>query len=331
MEIKQNHQVSVVIPAYNAQEYIARAIDSVLTQTRKADEIIIVDDGSTDNTAEQVKRFGDKVRYIYQENAGASVARNTGINAGKYEWIAFLDGDDEFSPDRIEKQIALLKRNPHLIWVTANFKNCLCKENRQGLAINFEKTKLGLGTKEYFDHYLQACLIPVFGHTDTMLIKKSAILETGGFFNGQKRHNDIDLWFRISYLYPQIGFVNEPLAIVHLDIPNSITQTHSKSLDYFVDFIDRHLDLSEKAGQIKYFHPLATYMIRSWIRSGLFDDRIFIIRELTNKYNHLLDNKFKRKVRMLTLFPSLTKFTLRLISKTLRLLRLSKSTSRRPN
>ena len=81
--------VSVVIPAYNAGKYIARAIDSVLAQTRQPDEIIVVDDGSTDDTAQIVAGFGSKVQLIRQDNAGAGVACNTGIEAATGEWIAF--------------------------------------------------------------------------------------------------------------------------------------------------------------------------------------------------------------------------------------------------
>ena len=87
--------VSVVIPAYNLGSLVARAIESVLSQSRLADEIIVVDDGSSDDTAEHIKKYGDKVKYIYQENAGLAAARNTGIQAAKSDWIAFLDGDDE--------------------------------------------------------------------------------------------------------------------------------------------------------------------------------------------------------------------------------------------
>ena len=87
METK-SFTVSAVIPAYNAAEYLGRTIDSVVAQSRAADEIIIVDDGSTDNTADVAGAYGEKVKYIHQENAGASVARNAGINAASCEWIA---------------------------------------------------------------------------------------------------------------------------------------------------------------------------------------------------------------------------------------------------
>ena len=113
--------VSVVIPAYNACEYIGRAIESVLGQTRAADEIIVVDDGSTDGTGTQVKKFGERVRYIHQENSGPSASRNAGVLAAKSEWIAFLDADDEWLPKHLQLQTELLGRNNGLVWSTANY------------------------------------------------------------------------------------------------------------------------------------------------------------------------------------------------------------------
>ncbi|HOM77565.1 MAG TPA: glycosyltransferase family A protein, partial [Anaerohalosphaeraceae bacterium] len=96
VSMHDKRSISVVIPAYNCQAYIRRAIDSVLGQSRPADEIIVVDDGSTDGTAEAVRTYGAKVILIQQENAGVSAARNAGIRAASGDWIAFLDADDEW-------------------------------------------------------------------------------------------------------------------------------------------------------------------------------------------------------------------------------------------
>ncbi|MHC5141971.1 MAG: glycosyltransferase family 2 protein, partial [Planctomycetota bacterium] len=119
-------KISVVIPAYNAEKHIARAIESVLAQTRPADEVIVIDDGSSDATAEVVRSFGDKVIFIQQENAGASVARNAGIEAATSDWIAFLDADDEWLPNKLQLQVEHFKRNPDLLWATGNYVNCQC-------------------------------------------------------------------------------------------------------------------------------------------------------------------------------------------------------------
>jgi glycosyltransferase involved in cell wall biosynthesis len=93
--------VSVVIPAYNAASVLPRAIESVLGQTSRPEEVIVVDDGSTDNTAQVATQYGPSITYIRQDNAGASAARNRGIAEATGEWIAFLDSDDEWLPPKL--------------------------------------------------------------------------------------------------------------------------------------------------------------------------------------------------------------------------------------
>jgi glycosyltransferase involved in cell wall biosynthesis len=104
--------ISVVIPTYNSAAVLADAVDSILTQTRPADEIIVVDDGSTDGTAEVCGAYGDKIRYIRQANQGASIARNAGISAARGDWLAFLDADDVWEPRKLELQLAALDQHP---------------------------------------------------------------------------------------------------------------------------------------------------------------------------------------------------------------------------
>jgi glycosyltransferase involved in cell wall biosynthesis len=102
-------QITVVITAYNSQETISRAIDSVLDQTVQPKEIIVVDDGSTDDTAQILLSFDDKIRVISQRNQGPSAARNTGIKAAKTTWIALLDGDDLWHREKLQRQIKALE------------------------------------------------------------------------------------------------------------------------------------------------------------------------------------------------------------------------------
>lgn len=107
-------RVTVIVPAYNAAHCLSAAIESVLGQTYKNLELIVVDDGSTDQTREVVRRYGDQIRYIQQDNAGPSKARNNGIRATDSELIAFLDSDDVWLPGKIQEQIDLLEERPDL-------------------------------------------------------------------------------------------------------------------------------------------------------------------------------------------------------------------------
>lgn len=110
--------VSVIIPSYNSASILPEAIESVLSQSVAVDEIIVVDDGSTDDTAVVCRRFGRLVRCLRQENAGASAARNTGIAASHGDWLAFLDADDLWEPTKLELQLAALEQQPEADFAT---------------------------------------------------------------------------------------------------------------------------------------------------------------------------------------------------------------------
>ena len=113
-----NNLVSVIIPNYNYEKFIAETIESVLSQTYKNVEIIVVDDGSKDKSLEVLEKFGDKIRVIQQKNAGVSAARNHGVSFSKGEFIAFLDADDAYRPEFLETVLNLNKNFPHLPFYT---------------------------------------------------------------------------------------------------------------------------------------------------------------------------------------------------------------------
>jgi glycosyltransferase involved in cell wall biosynthesis len=108
-------RVSVIIPTFNRAQFVTEAIDSVLSQSYKDYEIIVVDDGSTDDTKGTLKRYGEKIKYIYQKNSGVSAARNTGINEAKGVWVAFLDSDDEWIKNYLSVQVEQIRNFPRAV------------------------------------------------------------------------------------------------------------------------------------------------------------------------------------------------------------------------
>ena len=119
--------VSVIIPAYNSADFIDEALKSVFDQTYKDLEIIVVDDGSTDDTRAVLEKYGDRVNYHYQDNNGPASARNRGIKLARGKYIAFLDADDLWLPTKLEKQVALFKNRENLGFVTTGV--CSFDEN----------------------------------------------------------------------------------------------------------------------------------------------------------------------------------------------------------
>ena len=304
-KIKTIPNVTVVIPAYNAEKYIIRSIESVLNQTRCPDEIIVVDDGSKDNTANIVRSFGDRVTLIQQPNAGVSAARNTGIKAATGDWIAFLDADDEWLPEKVEWQAKLIGNNPELVWATGNYIECLCDEDRRAEHIPPQKCIHYLNGKGYYESYLRAIQLYEWGHTDCVLIQKHVFDEVGTFNTELVIAEDLDMWLRIAYRYPKVGFSPQPLAIYHLAVSNSLMRTKCpKSL--YAAFIGRHLQIAETERTQQQFLPAAGAIMRRWIRSMLFEGRKAEIRELLHRFPQAFSFFYRMTIYSLTIFPKLT-------------------------
>ncbi|MHC5001133.1 MAG: glycosyltransferase family 2 protein [Planctomycetota bacterium] len=300
-------KISVVIPAYNAEKHIARAIESVLAQTRPADEVIVIDDGSSDGTGDVVRSFGDKVIFIQQENAGASVARNAGIEAATSDWIAFLDADDEWLPEKLRIQSQHLSRNPDLRWTTANYYRCHCEQDHQYVP-DMSESQIHIcqnyAVGEIFEDYLRTYPKGVKGHTDTMLIHRDLLKEAGLFLPAQKRMNDVDLWFRIAFIEPRIGFIFEPLAVYHLGITNSIMKVNT-DWQLMDTFLNRQLELARNAHRVDAFRPCAAVGLSFWMRILMDKGQGSGIRILIHHHGDLLVPSFRLSCYVGSFCPSL--------------------------
>lgn len=301
-------KISAIIPAYNAENTIVRAIQSVLNQTRPADEIIVVDDGSTDQTADAVRSFGNKIILICQDNAGVSVARNTGIEAACGDWIAFLDCDDEWLPEKLRLQSEHLSRNPDLHWTAGNYYRCHCEQNHRHVPDmsqgSIDACRTFLSGREFFDDYFKAYVLLAKGHTDTTLIRRDLLFEAGLFLPGQKRMNDIDMWFRIAYIRPRFGFVFEPLAVYHLSVPGSIIKIHTdwRLID---EFLQRHFELARKADRTDVFRSCAAIGLSYWMRILMIEGSGNGIRRLIRNYGDLLKPSFRTSCHIGSFCPPL--------------------------
>jgi glycosyltransferase involved in cell wall biosynthesis len=197
--MNKNKKISVIIPVYNRKILVSRAIDSVLKQTRTADEIIVVDDGSTDGTGETLKHYGDRIRILHEQNKGVSAARNRGIEASNGDWIALLDSDDEWLPEKLLIQETWIKNNPE-------YRICQTEEIwiRNGKRVNpMNKHQKMHG--DIFIPSLRMCLVS----PSAVMFEKSLFVETGGFDESLPVCEDYDLWLRISLNHP-VGLISVP-------------------------------------------------------------------------------------------------------------------------
>lgn len=192
MSSLNKNSISVIIPTFNRRQVLGRAIDSVLTQTRPADEIIIIDDGSTDGTEAYVREAYPDLHYIFQPNEGISHARNQGIRAARGDWLAFLDSDDQWLPKKLEKQLQVLSKQPQY-----NF----CHTNeiwiRNGRRVNqgIKQEKAG---GDIFERCLPLCVIS----PSSVIIHRSIFDSFGLFDESLPVCEDYDLWLRICAFIP---------------------------------------------------------------------------------------------------------------------------------
>jgi glycosyltransferase involved in cell wall biosynthesis len=202
--VRTKTSISVVIPTYNRAELVLRALRSVLAQTRPAEQVIVVDDGSTDDTGPLARIQFGSVDYLAQENRGVSAARNRGIEVATGEWIALLDSDDEWLPEKLERQMACLEQEP-------DYRLCHTDEIwvRRGRRVNPRRKHAKQGGWIFRD-CLPLCAIS----PSSVLIHRSLFEEVGRFDETLPACEDYDLWLRVCSRWPVL-FVPERLVVKH--------------------------------------------------------------------------------------------------------------------
>lgn len=196
-------KITAIIPTYNRAEFLSRTINSVLNQTYTIDEILLIDDGSTDQTQIVLEKFKSYMTVIQTENFGVSHARNIGIKSAKNDWLAFLDSDDEWCKDKIEKQIKLHEKNNILFSHTAE------RWIRDGKNIKYPN-KLAKPSGMCFLDNLSTCKIAA----SSVMVHKRVLNDVGLFDESMSVCEDYDMWLRVSEKY-KVGLVKEEGIIKH--------------------------------------------------------------------------------------------------------------------
>jgi glycosyltransferase involved in cell wall biosynthesis len=194
--------ISVIIPTYNSERFVTEAIDSVLAQTFKDFEILVIDDGSTDETESLMRRYDAPVRYIRQENGGVAVARNRGIEESRGKYIAFLDADDTWFPEKLERQLRSLE-------ASAGHRACYSAF----LVVDADLKELGISRSARFGLAIEDLLLRgnVIGSICTVLCERSLFETAGGFDPDLSQCADWDMWVRLAELTEFI-YLDEPLV-----------------------------------------------------------------------------------------------------------------------
>jgi len=254
---KENPKVSVIIPTYNRAHLVGRAIQSVLNQTYQDFEIIVVDDGSADNTKEVIKKFQEqdkRVKYIrHEKNRGGSAARNTGIKASRGEYIAFLDSDDKWVPGKLEKQLKKINDSelkPGAVYTGLKY-------------VDIQRRNIRVKKPKYRGNIFQTLLVMnVVGTASSVLVKKECLNIVGLFDESLPSRQDLDMWIRISKKF-NFDFILEPLTFVteHEDRITENLEAKVKGYEILLEKIYDELkeDRSELA---KYYYDLGIIYLK---------------------------------------------------------------------
>lgn len=200
--MNQNPLVSVIIPTYNRANMLRQAVDSVLEQDYRPAEVLVIDDGSVDETPAVLAEYADRIRRFRRDNAGVSAARNTGIRAARGELIAFLDSDDYWLPGKLTAQVEWFLRHP---------ENMICQTEeiwvRNGRRVN-PRQKHRKRAGDIFIASLSLCLVS----PSAVMLRRRLLDETGLFDPELPACEDYDLWLRVSSRY-RVGLIEKPLLV----------------------------------------------------------------------------------------------------------------------
>ncbi len=220
--------MTAIIPVYNGMDLIRRAIDSVLAQTRAVDELIVVDDGSTDSTRQVVASYGNRVRYIHQQNRGVAAARNTGVRNATSNWVGFLDHDDEWLPRKIERQLLLLEANPGAAL-------CYCAHWLH--ALDESKRLIFLPQEKLWPAIRLANPFP----PSVALVRKQDALALGGFDEQLKGATCEDWDFFVRFLATHCAVATPEPLVNYFEVRSSNSRNYRTMLPNTLSIVDKSL------------------------------------------------------------------------------------------
>lgn len=264
---------SVVIPLYNKAHTIAKTLQTVLDQTYADFEVVVVNDGSTDNGVEVIREFsGDpRIRIVEQENQGVSVARNRGVDESRFEYIAFLDGDDQWQPTYLERVHEAVLKYPQSGMFCTGGTVTSADHTMLRLAKKYKDT---MGVVDFFENP------HVFVHTSATVVKKSAFYQSGGFPVGMKRNQDFACFFSVALETPVV-YLGYPLTTYVGDVAGQATQTSiDRVLPHVIArFNHVHAHWKKKAPQNKGYTVFLKYELRHMVLGYLKSGQYHIIKK----------------------------------------------------
>ncbi|MBK9926013.1 MAG: glycosyltransferase family 2 protein [Anaerolineales bacterium] len=262
---------SVVVPLYNKEQHIKRAVLSVLDQNFIRYELLIVDDGSTDNSYEVAKSIeDDRIRIIRQSNQGECAARNRGILESSSEFIAFLDADDCWKPSFLDQIASLIKEYPTCGVYATSYEVV----DEFGVCQPLKKSYFVRGWRGILDNYFEIIRDYFPFNSSSVAIRKEALKKVNGFPVGVKLGGDIATWFNLCTV-TKFAYVNLPFSTIHYDAENRVTMTYKKPLNDYAPITtlsnltrNGKLSLQNTQHAINYLAKKQLPIVRHYLENG---------------------------------------------------------------
>jgi glycosyltransferase involved in cell wall biosynthesis len=267
--------ITVVIPSFNRYQFLKRAVKSVLAQTYPPKEIIVVDDGSSDETAQIQKDF-PQIIYIYQQNKGVSSARNLGIENASYVWIAFLDSDDTFHPKKLQEQYIFHKNNPSIFM---SYTDEVWVRGDQEIKIPKKFQKIG---KDPFVENISYCNIA----PSSVLIHKQIFQKIGYFDTNLEVCEDYDLWLRIALEF-EIGLIQKKLITKYAGHSDQLSFKHWGMDRFRVVTLEKLLQTTKQHQKIEIIKQEAQKKYKLLLEGACKYDKIHSISYYKEKIEQL--------------------------------------------
>lgn len=291
--------VSIIIPTYNRAQFIAAAIHSIIHQTYTNFEILVIDDGSGDNTKNIVQSFNDvRIFYFFQQHNGRSSARNLGILIAKGKYITFLDSDDLYLPEKIEKQVEYLESNLQYSMIYSSAQ-CI---DEQGSQLNYTYQAIDSG----WIYEKIAYFLPVTIILPTVMVRKEIFQEIGAFDEKMDRFEDVDMWRRISkkfmiYAMPDVTCLIRTHSDNH--IKNQNPEKIIESLEYYKKKIlreDNHISTAQHENKINILYEYYISAFSAFPEFQAFANKLCLVSTGRTSFTRKLHQKIKQILLIVT-------------------------------
>jgi cellulose synthase/poly-beta-1,6-N-acetylglucosamine synthase-like glycosyltransferase len=288
--------VSAVVCTWNRAREVCAAVESILAQSRPPEQVIVVDDGSSDGTRDALARFGSAIEVIHQPNQGASAARNTGIRAARGAWVAFLDSDDRWLDFHLSDLLAIAAADPTLVWAFCTRLVEMAPGAAPVPEVPPGRLDAVVDERGIAEDYLRVSAQGASCPTSGLVIRRELLLQLGGFDVALRAGEDLDLWWKIARDHPRIGVGVRPSIVMTRYREDSLSASArgdatGRSDLAFAETLRRHLRSMREAGRGAAFDAVAAPHLEAVVQRALLRRDLAVLRRVGWRSGRLLTAK----------------------------------------